>query len=377
MNFSYTEDQIAIRDVAEKIFGDLGTDDQIKACYDAEKSFHKELWAQLANSGLLAATLDGKFGGSELGFTEQCLIIEEHGKVVAPIPLVETVVECAMPIAKFAGEALQQRILPGVASGELLLTSVRSYQGLRDKQPLVAKASDQGWTLSGDSSIVTYASLVNGFLITAKTEDGASWVGYCDANAAGLSITEQRSMSSEMAGHLSFENVAVAADNLVAVGDEADALVEWQAQRTYVALAAQQVGVLKSGVKRAAEYTCERAQFGKPLASFQAVAQQAADAYMAIEALQGVYWRALDDIDRARPESEMSTRVAKFWVCEAGHVAAHIFLHVHGGIGQDLDYPVHRFFLWAKKNEAYLGAASKQSVALGELIRNDVEKVAI
>mgnify|MGYP002700537718 FL=1 len=97
---------------------------------------------------------------------------------------------------------------------------------------------------------------------------------------------------------------------------------------------------------------------------------------MAIEALRGVSWRALDDIDSGR-DAALSARVAKFWVCEAGHIAGHIFLHIHGGIGQDLDYPLHRYFTWAKRNENYLGAATKQSVAIGDIIKVAPEKVAI
>lgn len=376
MNFTYTEDQLAIKEVADRMFRDLGGDEQIKACYAEPIPFHKELWQKLAESGLIAVPLATQYGGSEMGMTELCLVIEAQGRAVAPIPLIETAVECAMPIGQFASDELKQRILPGVSSGEMVLCSVRPYQGLRDRQPLTASIDGNTWVLNGHSSLVTYAPIANGFLVSAKTETGENWVGYCDAQINGLSITNQKTTSSETAGHLVFEGVQVADANTIAVGDAADALLEWKAQRTYAAIAAQQVGLLKEGLTRAAEYTNERKQFGRSLSSFQAVAQQAADAYMAIEALRGVYWRALDDIDAGR-NAELSARVAKFWVCEAGHVAAHISLHIHGGIGQDLDYPAHRFFVWAKRNESYLGAADKHAVALGHLIKGDPQKVAL
>lgn len=376
MNFTYTEDQLAIKEVADRMFRDLGGDEQIKACYAEAVPFHKELWQQLAESGLLAVPLATQYGGSELGMTELCLVVEAQGRAVAPIPLIETAVECAMPIGQFANDELKQRILPGVSSGEMVLCSVRPYQGLRDRQPLTASVDGNTWVLNGHSSLVTYAPIANGFLVSAKTETGENWVGYCDAQIKGLSITGQKTTSNEAAGHLIFEGVQVSDANTIAVGDAADTLLEWKAQRTYAAIAAQQVGLLKEGLQRAAEYTNERKQFGRSLSSFQAVAQQAADAYMAIEALRGVYWRALDDIDAGR-NAELSARVAKFWVCEAGHVAAHISLHIHGGIGQDLDYPAHRFFVWAKRNESYLGAADKHAVALGNLIKGNPEKVAL
>ena len=98
---------------------------------------------------------------------------------------------------------------------------------------------------------------------------------------------------------------------------------------------------------------------------------------MAIEALRSVYWRLLDVIDNGSDatEAQLAAHTCKFWICEAGHIAAHIFLHVHGGIGQDLDYPLHRFFSWAKKNELYLGTAQDHNAALGKLIQENVEAV--
>lgn len=371
MDFSFTEDQQTIKDVADKIFRDLCDDEAIRECFKDEKPLHKNLWQTLGENGLLAAPLPASFGGSELGLTEICLIIEGQGTAVAPIPLIETVIECALPIAEFAQDELKKRVLPGVATGEIMLSAVRPYQGLRDKTPLAASQNGDAWALNGESSLVSYAPVANGFLVIA-----GDFVGYVDANVEGLAITEQTSMSGETCGHLKFDNVQVAADNVVATGDDVAQLIEWQQQRTYVAMAAQQVGILKEGLQRAAEYTVERKQFGKPLASFQAVAQQAADAYMAIEALRGVYWRALDDIEAGR-DAKLSSRVAKFWVAEAGHIAAHILLHIHGGIGQDLDYPAHRYFIWAKQNENYMGAANKFSAELGQLIKDDPEAVAV
>lgn len=376
MNFNYTEDQLAIKDVADRMFRDLCSDDQIKQCFKQPQPFHRELWNQLASAGLLATPLPAEFGGSEMGMTELGMVLEAQGKSVAPIPLVETIVECAMPIAQFGTDALKKRVLPGVSSGELVLSAVRPYSGLRGKTPLAAKPQGDQWVLNGDSSLVTYAPIANGYLVTANLEGGHQWVGYCDAQVSGLTVVAQRSTSAELAGHLHFKDVVVNAANTLAVNEKASELLEWQAQRTYIALAAQQVGILAEGLRRAAEYTNERKQFGRSLSSFQAVSQQAADGYMAIEALRGVYWRALDDLENTG-HAELSARVAKFWIAEAGHTAAHIFLHLHGGIGQDLDYPLHRFFIWAKKNELYLGGASLHAAALGELIRATPERVAV
>jgi len=266
----------------------------------------------LAESGLIAATLPASVGGSEMGMTELSLILEGQGASVAPIPFVETVVECAMPIAQFADAELQQKVLPKVNEGECILAAVRPYAGLQGFAPLTAKAKGESWELEGVSSLVSYGPLANGFLVIASTEEGESWVGYCDAGIAGLTQVQQSSTTSEAVAQLTFSGVTIQSADVIAVGAKADELIEWQTQRTFAAIAAQQVGVLKDGLRRAAEYTTERKQFGRPLSKFQAVAQQAADAYMAIEALRGVSWRALDDIDSGR-DAALSSRVAKFW----------------------------------------------------------------
>lgn len=373
MNFNYSEDQLAIKDVADRMFRDLCGDEQIRALFKTALPFHAELWAQLAGAGLLAATLPAELGGSDMGLLELSLVLEAQGRSVAPVPLLESVVACAMPIAHFAPDELKRALVPTLASGEAILVPVRPYDGLQDFTPLKATATSSGWELNGSSSLCLYAPLANGFLVQAKLNGSSHWVGYCAANTAGIRIVQQRASSGEIAGQIHFDQVKISAANTLAIADEAETLLEWQAQRVFVAMAAQQVGILREGMQRAASYTNERTQFGRSLSSFQAVAQQAADGYMAVEALQGIVWRALEDIDNDADTVALSSRVAKFWLCEAGHVAAHVFLHLHGGIGQDLDYPLHRFFIWAKKNEVILGSARQHSVALGKQIAANPE----
>ncbi len=375
MNFNYSEDQLAIKDVADRMFRDLGGDDTIKQCFKAEQPFHAELWQQLGGAGLLGTALPAEFGGSEMGMTELCIVLEAQGRSVAPVPLIESIVACALPIAQFGGDSLKKSLLPAVTSGEKILAPVRPYSGLQKLAPLSATTSANGWTLNGISTLSLYAPIAHGFLVEASLGNGSRWVGYCDASSKGISITAQKAGSGETAGQIRFDNVDVKNGNCIAVGDEADALLEWQSLRLYTALAAQQVGILREAMQRTATYTNERKQFNRALSSFQAVAQQAADGYMAVEALQGVLWRALDDLDNGNGLAALSSRVAKFWLCDSGHKAAHIFLHLHGGIGQDLDYPLHRFFTWAKKNELMFGNAQQHSAALGKLIAENPQWV--
>jgi alkylation response protein AidB-like acyl-CoA dehydrogenase len=266
------------------MFRDLCGDEHIKQLYRQPLPLHKELWQQLAASGMLGTPLPAQLGGSEMGMTELCLVLQSQGTHVAPLPLLETIVECAMPIAQFAAEKLSQELIPKVISGDFILSPVRPYQGLQEHTPLSAQAEDEMWILNGYSSVSGYASHANGFLVAAHLDNGRHWVGYCPADAPGIEVVAQRATNGEGSGHIQFSNVKVNPEHCIAINDEADVLLQWQSQRTFAAMAALQIGVLTDGLRRAAEYTRERTQFNRSLASFQSVAQQMADGYMAIEA---------------------------------------------------------------------------------------------
>jgi alkylation response protein AidB-like acyl-CoA dehydrogenase len=368
MDFNFTEEQQAIADAAERVFAELCSDDTIKELGTADRPFHADLWAQLAESGMLGIVIDEAHGGLGMSLVDLCLVLESQGRFVAPIPMISCLVECAMPLDRCANESLKAELLPQVASGELLLSPVRSAYGFVVREPLTAALLEDGaFAVNGVSGMVPYAGLAQGFVVAAPCGVDDMVLFHCSKDIGGVRVTEQKTTSGEPAGHLSFDNVRVDASQVLATGEAARELTERQAQDSCVATAAVQVGVLGEGLRRTAEYVSQRKQFGRPLGAFQAVSQQAADAYMAIESLRGVYWRALDDIENGQ-DAALSTRVAKFWVGEAGHKAAHTILHLHGGIGQDVDYPIHRFFLWGKHLERYHGTPGQVALETGGLI---------
>lgn len=374
MDFEFNEDQLVMHETAARVFTDMCTDDKVKELTNAgaATTLHTALWKQLAELGMLGLPFAEQYGGMGMGLLEFCLVLEEQGRTVAPVPLISTVVESAMTIAAGDNEQLKQTLIPKVISGELVLSAASAYTGLQDFEVLTAKQDGSGLVLSGRSSFASYAGLANGFVVAASDSEGQHLIVYVAKDTAGFRIVEQIAINDEPAGYLIFDNSKISADNIIASGTRAADLVERQQQRTWVAHAALQVGLLDEGLKRAAVYVSERKQFGRPLGAFQAVGQQAANAYMENESLRSAYWRALDDVEQGN-DGAMSAMVAKFWVGEAAHKSAHIFLHIHGGIGQDLDYPIHRYFLWAKQIERYLGTPDKMAVKIGDLFVDNLD----
>lgn len=375
MDFEFNEDQLTMRDTAARVFTDMCTDEKVKQLTNARAAttMHKQLWQQLADLGILGLPFAEQYGGMDMSLVELCLVIEQQGRTVAPVPLIPTVVGAAMTIAAGDNEQLKEDYIAKVIAGDVLLSPCCAYSGIQSIAALSILKDQQGLILSGRSSFTPYAGLADAFVVAAHDSEGESVIVLVAKDTVGLSVVEQVAINDEPAGYLLFDKAQVPASNIIAQGANASTLIEQQDQRTWIAQAALQVGVLDEGLKRAAEYVSERKQFGKPLGAFQAVGQQAANAFMENETLRSAYWRALEDVERGN-DLAMSAAVAKFWVGTAAHNSAHTFLHIHGGIGQDLDYPIHRYFLWAKQTERYLGAPEAMAVKIGDLFVDNLDQ---
>jgi alkylation response protein AidB-like acyl-CoA dehydrogenase len=129
-------------------------------------------------------------------------------------------------------------------------------------------------------------------------------------------------------------------------------------------VSALQLGVADEALRRAVAYIGERQQFGRALATFQALSQKVADCYIDIEALRSTLWQLCWRLD-AGLDARAAAAVAKSWAADCGHRVSHAAQHMHGGIGVDVSYPIHRFTLWSRALELSLGGAAAQLDALG------------
>ena len=142
-------------------------------------------------------------------------------------------------------------------------------------------------------------------------------------------------------------------------------ITDWLVARATVGLCAMQAGVMERALELTAEYARNRVQFGRPIGSFQAVAQRLADAYIDTEAVRLTMWQAAWLLASGGERAGTAVATAKFWAADAGHRVAHTAVHVHGGLGIDVSYPVHRYFVAAKHHEFALGGATAQLRRIG------------
>jgi 3-oxocholest-4-en-26-oyl-CoA dehydrogenase beta subunit len=367
VDFSYTQEQRDLRDTAARVLTQRFTDEFRKTFSRGSEAFDAPLWSAFASAGLLGAAIGTGCGGSGLGLTELCLMLEEQGRTLAVIPLLETLVLGAMPLERF-GRAHHRELLRQVADGTLILTAALEEPGSTDLKWLQTRAepSGAGFRLSGVKTCVPYAQQA-GYLLVPALAHGQRRVFVVPRAARGLAIQAQRGTSSTPQGLVRLTDVQVPAAD--ALGSDGDGDVAgWLLERGRVGVCALQLGVAQESLRRGVAYTSERVQFGRPLGSFQAVQHRLADCYIDIEALRSAYLRAVWALDAQVPAAA-EVLAAKWWSAQCGHRVTHAVQHVHGGLGADIEYPVHAFFLRAKELELSLGGAQLSLAAIGRELR--------
>lgn len=361
MDFAFTEEQTAIRDLAADIFTGKSGPERVQAVEASDERIDRDLWRELARAGLVGIALPAESGGGGLGFTELCVLLEQQGRSVAPVPLWETALAAAA-VAEFGTSEQQRSYVAPAAAGELFLTVGLEEFGPADPAApeMSAHRSTAGtWVLTGAKAVVPAAHIASRVVVSAATATGTG-LFLVDPAGAGVRAETNETTTRALAANLTFDNAPA---EYLAEGDS----VQWLISRAEVALAALQAGVGATATAQAVTYLNERHQFGRPLSTFQAVGHQLADCYIDLEAMQVTLWQAAWLLGNG-DDPGTAVLVAKWWATDGGQRVVHRVQHVHGGIGVDIDYPVHRYLLWGKQIAATLGSASADLARLGDLL---------
>lgn len=367
MDFERTDEQDEISALARRILGDRVTEDLLRKVEAAEgERFDRATWEALAEAGLLGVAVPEAQGGLGLGIIEQCLVLTEVGRTIAPVPVLAAIVGGVLPVAEFGDPDQQARwVEPGIAGTTLLAPALVEPRNRRPDQPATTATADgDGWVLAGAKTCVPAGTMADGFLVPATTADGRVVVALVDADADGLDIEPQRVTNRDTEALLTLDGVRVAPGDVLGSADDGRTILDWVVERTTVGLAAQVAGVVAKALELTAAYTKERVQFDRPIATFQAVGQRAADAYIDVQATELVWLQAAWKLAEGLPAAT-DVEVAGYWAAESAHRVAHTAVHLHGGTGVDADHPIHRYFLAAKALEFTLGGATDQLLRIG------------
>jgi alkylation response protein AidB-like acyl-CoA dehydrogenase len=367
MDFALTEEQEAIVGLAHQIFGDKCTQERLKEAESGNEWFDRELWAELAKSELLGIALPESVGGGGFGYLEACLLLREQGLAVAPIPLWSTLL-AALTIAEFGTEIQHELLLPAMIKGDFVLgVALTEADSFDPRSPSTrADRSETGWVLSGAKTAVPAAHLAAALIVPARTEDGDVKLFLIEPDAHGVTVQRQDTFNHEPTFHVDLDDVGVVQDAVLGgPSTDGEAALDWLVQRATVGICAIASGVADAGMRQTAAYASDRKQFDRPIGSFQAVGHRMADCFVDNEAIRLTMLYAASLLDAGKSAAN-EVSVAKYWASYGGSRIGHAGLHVHGGISIDLDYPIHRYFLWSKQLEFVLGPGAQHLARVGE-----------
>ena len=394
MDFSLNESQRELAALCRRIVADKATPRRQAEVEAAGDRFDPVLWADLAGAGILAAALPESLDGAGLGLLEQCSVLEELGRAVAPVPYLASIVLGAGAIAAFGTPDQQKRWAAPAGRGELVITTALSEEDGDDPRspsttaewvagpssehaadasptPAAAAGGSAGhWLLTGTKTAVPAATRAGLILVPAATASGPAVFLVSPDDPGQVLVQPQRLVDGDLAGRLELTRVELPGDRVLGSPQAGAEIIDWLAAHGTVGQCALQLGVLARALELTSEHAKSRVQFGRPIGAFQAVAQRLADAYIDVEAVKLTMWQAAWRLAAGLPcETEIAT--AKFWAADAGHRVAHTAVHIHGGMGIDTDHPTHRYFVAAKRTEFELGGATTQLRRIGAALARE------
>jgi 3-oxo-4-pregnene-20-carboxyl-CoA dehydrogenase alpha subunit len=323
-------------------------------------------WQAMARAGLLALALPESMGGDGLGVLEAAVLLTEVGRAAATVPAFATIMLGALPVVRWGSPDLQERLLAGVAGGEVLLTAaVREQSSGMPAQPattaVLGDPATGAGSVTGSKVGVPFAAQARWILVPASAGGGRRAVVVVDAAASGVRMLPTPASSDAPECTVRFEAAPV-------VGVLPDEAVDDLYLMAEAGAAAMADGAVAGALALTAAYVASREQFGRPLATFQAVAGEAADIYITGRTLHlaalSAAWRISAGLDAGEDAD-----VAAYWLAQEAPAALRTCHQLHGGIGVDISYPLHRYSAMISDLARFVGGADYRLDVLAA--RND------
>jgi alkylation response protein AidB-like acyl-CoA dehydrogenase len=362
MDFTFSPKAEDAAALAATILTDLTKPERLAEVEAAGNRFDPVLWQALGNAGLLTLTTPESHDGAGLGFVELCRVLVEVGRTVAPVPLATDAV-ARLFLGEHGSDEQQRVAFASADAASVLSCAISEEHEYAPTVPTTTAARDGGeYVITGTKYLVPAPTMATTFLVPATTPDGTA-VFLVDADTTGVEVGQQHLSDGDVVGLLELDGVRVSAGRRVGEAEAAQRLVDLLT----VATCAVQLGVTEGAVALTAEYAKTREQFDRPISTFQAVSQRLADGYIDTRLQALTVWQAAWRLAERLPAEE-SIATAKLWAADAGHRIAHTTVHIHGGVGVDLDGEAHRYFTAAKRYELEHGGATEQALRLGRLL---------
>ena len=295
-----------------------------------EVGFSRELWNEMAELGWLGLQIPGEYDGLGLGFFDLCVVLEQSGRELMPEPFVSTLLLGTQALLLGGTDAQKGALLPGVASGEMLLSL--AYEEAGSLKTAACKTGD-GFEITGEKTQVLDGHLANRILVSAATSDSHSTLFLVDPTQAGVSVTRQSRIDGVNAAIVRLDGVSVSSIDVVGDLDAGSTLLQDVLERASVGLSAQMLGAAEQAFADTIEYIKEREQFGVPIGSFQALQHRAVSVFTEIALTRSVVLAAARAIDDTPEDVARLSALANATASETFLHAAKEAIQMHGGIG--------------------------------------------
>jgi alkylation response protein AidB-like acyl-CoA dehydrogenase len=370
MNFDFSDDQKQLRDTARKFLAEKCPPKAVRAVIDGKAPYDRDLWKGLAELGFLGVAIPEEYGGTGAGHLELCVIAEEMGRALAPVPFSSTVYLAAEALLIAGSEAQKKKWLPLIASGEAIGT-LALFEGKGNPSPQAIKLAASNGSLNGTKKPVADGTIANFAIVAARTgsagRDTDISLFLVDMKAGGV---EAKALSNIDPSHgqaeVTFKNCK--AEPLGAAG-EGWSIISQVLDRAAVLLAFEQVGGADRALEMGRDYALDRIAFGRPIGSFQAIKHMLADMYVsATLARSNCYYGAwaLSTNAGELPEAAAAARIS---ATQAFQHCAKNNIQVHGGMGFTWEFDCHLYYRRANATALSLGSMSYWEDALIDRMR--------
>ncbi|MEU0070040.1 acyl-CoA dehydrogenase family protein [Streptomyces sp. NPDC006332] len=376
MDFAFSAEQEELRRTVRAFLADTSPETEVRRLMETPEGFDRGLWRRMGTElGLQGLAVPEEYGGAGCGPVEMGVVLEETGRALLCAPFLSSAVLATTTLLRSADEDARKRLLPGLASGELVATLALTEDSARWDAAgvhLTARESNGSWLLTGHKTFVLDGAAADVVLTVARTDDGIG-VFWVDSDAAGLSREPLPTMDpTRRQARLDYRDVPATRLRTRGGGWE---LVSEVLDRAAVALAAEQVGVASRALDMAVDYAKVRHQFGRAIGSFQAVKHLLADVLLEVESARAAAHYASLAAAGEDPELPAVASLAKAFCSDACLRATEQNIQVHGGIGFTWEHPAHLYLKRAKTSQLLFGDPAHHRELLAQRIGLDTVTV--
>lgn len=353
MNFDFSEDLNLLREQARRFLTERCSTATVRDVFENERDYDQTLWQDVAKMGWQATAIPEELGGLGLGHEGLCVLAEELGRALAPLPFASSVYLATEAIVLHGSDAQKAELLPRLASGELI-GAFALAEGAGNPRPAGIKASVRNGRLSGSKWPVADAGAAGFALVAALDEAGEVALFHADLRAQGVRLETLQTLDpSRQQSRIDFDDVAV---ERLGTGPFAWSDIEHLLDRAAVLMAFEQLGGASVCLETATTYAKERHAFGRPIGSFQAIKHKLADVFIANELARSNAYYGAWALHTNAPELPRAAAAARVAASTAFHLAAKENIQTHGGMGFTWEMDCHLYYRRAKMLSAALGS---------------------